>query len=97
MMMSNYSVNTTIAQLDAAVIEGLNEIGKVIEQDAKAAAPVDTGRLRDSITFEVSGKEVTVGSSVEYAPYQEAKKHFLENAVNKNSSYIENIMADKMK
>lgn len=92
-----YSTETTQRQLEAAILEGLQEIGKKIEADAKAAAPVDTGRLRDSIRAEVNGQEVTVGSDVKYAPIQEVRKHFLEQAGDKNSTYIVNIMADKMK
>ena len=92
-----YSVNSTLKQLEAAVLEGLQDIGKQIEIDAKAAAPVDTGRLRNSLQYSVNGQEVTVGSDVKYAPIQEVRKHFLEQAVEKNSTYIANIMADKMK
>lgn len=92
-----YSTETTQKQLEAAILEGLQEIGKKIEADAKAAAPVDTGRLRNSIKASVNGQEVTVGSDVKYAPIQEVRKHFLEQAIDKNSTYIVNIMADKMK
>ena len=96
-MMTDYSVDKTIQQLEAAMQAGLVDIGKKIEADAKALAPVDTGRLRDSIKAEVNGQEVTVGSDVKYAPIQEVRKHFLEQAIDKNSTYIVNIMADKMK
>lgn len=92
-----YSTETTQKQLEAAILEGLQDIGKKIEADAKAAAPIDTGRLRDSIRADVNGQEVTVGSDVKYAPIQEVKKHFLEQAIDKNSTYVVNIMADKMK
>lgn len=92
-----YSTETTQKQLEAAILEGLQDVGKKIEADAKAAAPVDTGRLRDSIRAEVNGQEVTIGSDVKYAPIQEVRKHFLEQAIDKNSTYIVNIMADKMK
>lgn len=46
-----------------------------IERDAKKLAPVDTGRLRASITPSVNsesdGIQGVVGSNVVYAPYQE--------------------------
>ena len=47
----------------------------LIQRDAKIFSPVDTGRLRASITPSVSSygetTEGVVGSNVEYAPYQE--------------------------
>lgn len=47
-----------------------------VQNDAKREAPVDTGRLRASITPEVNVRnenivEGIVGSNVEYAPYME--------------------------
>ena len=47
----------------------------LVERGAKMKAPVDTGRLRSSITSEVRGVGAdtvgVVGSNVVYAPYQE--------------------------
>ncbi len=54
----------------------------LVTKDAKINAPVDTGRLRASITPEVRGEGKTVigvvGSNVIYAPYMETgtKPHF---------------------
>ena len=42
-----------------------------IRTDAVAAAPVDTGRLRSSITAESQGLEGEVSTNVEYAGYME--------------------------
>lgn len=46
-----------------------------IERDAKKAAPVDTGRLRASITRQVGKNErfpsAVVGTNVKYAPFVE--------------------------
>lgn len=48
--------------------EALLQTGLVIERDAKREAPVDTGRLRSSITTEQEGwNRVVVGTNVEYA------------------------------
>ena len=49
----------------------LEKIGLVAERYAKENCPVDTGRLRNSITHQVSGLEVYIGTNVEYAPYVE--------------------------
>lgn len=49
--------------------------GYEIERLAKSNAPVDTGRLKGSITTNKSGKgssyQVSIGTDVEYAPHVE--------------------------
>lgn len=49
----------------------LEIIGLTAEKYAKEIVPVDTGRLRNSITHEVDAKDVYIGSNVEYAPHVE--------------------------
>lgn len=52
-----------------------------VERQAKHLAPVDTGRLRDSITHamatDAEGLYVDIGSNVEYAIYQELGTRFM--------------------
>lgn len=60
-----------IKGLDGAYFRGLKKIGMQAEKYAKQLCPVDTGRLRNSITNFVSGKDVYIGSPVEYAKYVE--------------------------
>ena len=50
---------------------GLKKIGMRAVTYAKRLCPVDTGRLRNSITSYVSGDDVFIGSNVEYAKYVE--------------------------
>ena len=59
--------------MEAALATALEEIGLVAEGYAKRACPVDTGRLRNSITHIVDedGKCAIIGTNVEYAPYVE--------------------------
>ena len=59
--------------LNEAVAKALEEIGLVAEGYAKKACPVDTGRLRNSITHVTrpSEKAVYIGTDVEYGPYVE--------------------------
>lgn len=59
--------------IDQALARALEEVGIVAEGYAKKACPVDTGRLRNSITHQVrpSEKSVYIGTNVEYAPYVE--------------------------
>lgn len=45
--------------------------GEVVRADAAMNCPVDTGRLRGSITSQVEGGSAVIGTNVEYAPYVE--------------------------
>ena len=57
--------------LDRGCLDAFEEIGQIAEGYAKADCPVDTGRLRNSITYEAEDRKVSVGTNVEYAPYVE--------------------------
>lgn len=59
--------------LGTATVNALVKCGLVAEGYAKKLCPVDTGRLRNSITFNVDEDEpaVYIGTNVEYAPYVE--------------------------
>ena len=57
--------------LDDAVAAALERVGSAAEGFAADLAPVDSGRLRNSITHKVDDNSVTVGSSLEYAAYVE--------------------------
>ena len=52
--------------------QALEVVGGMAESYAKKACPVDTGRLRNSITHQQESENVEViGTNVEYAPYVE--------------------------
>lgn len=54
------------------VSETLERLSKDMQRDAKANAPVDTGKLRDSISIEkISDTEYKIYSDLEYALPQE--------------------------
>lgn len=59
--------------LEEQVEQALIAIGMTAETHAKELSPVDTGRLRNSITHEVDmgGHAAIIGSNVEYAAYVE--------------------------
>lgn len=59
------------AALGDAIVAALEEIGLVGESAAKKLCPVDTGRLRNSITHAINsaGRWVIIGTNVEYAEY----------------------------
>lgn len=83
-----------------AVAAALEEIGLAAERFAKRACPVDTGRLRNSITHALNMDEesVYIGTNVEYAPYVELGTHgregvgFLRHAAEDHGSYYRKIM-----
>lgn len=67
----------------------LGAMGEIVEGYAKEDAPVDTGRLRNSITHRTEGSDEYIGTNVEYAVYVElidrykhtnGKAHFLRDA-----------------
>jgi len=72
------------------IADALNKKGLRIVREAKQRAPVDTGRLRASITAELIERgdkpRVLVGSNVDYAPHVEfgtekqAAQPFLRNS-----------------
>ena len=79
-----------------SLLAGLEKIGLEAEGDAKELCPVDTGRLRNSITHKVdkSDHSVYIGTNVEYAVYVElddskhhkvGQAHFLRDAARNHS------------
>ena len=55
-----------------AIDRALEIIGGMAESYAKQLCPVDTGRLRNSITHKQEGpKTVAIGTNVYYAPFVE--------------------------
>lgn len=79
----------------------LEIIGLTAEKYAKEIVPVDTGRLRNSITHEVDGKEVFVGSateyaaSVEYGTVKQKAQPYLRPAATDHASTYKQIIQDE--
>ena len=61
------------AAMDKAIAKALVMIGQQAEGNAKAICPVDTGRLRNSITnaIDTEANAVYIGTNVEYGPHVE--------------------------
>lgn len=59
--------------LEQAFDRALEKIGLTAERYAMVLCPVDTGRLRNSITHTIDSgeKAAYIGTNVEYAPYVE--------------------------
>ena len=97
-----------IRAMNQQALLGLEAIGMTAEGYAKDDCPVDTGRLRNSITHEViaAEKAVYIGTGVEYAPYVEygdkavhktGKSHFLKDAAANHADHYKAIMEAALK
>ena len=88
-----------------AVARALEKMGLVAERYAKEYAPVDTGRLRNSITHATEPEEgaVYIGTNVEYGIYQEfgtvnqAGTPFLRPAVENHIDEYKEIVEQELK
>lgn len=91
-----------LADPQAAVDRGITKCCLAVEATAKQNCPVDTGRLRGSITHDVNNGEGKVGTNVEYANFVEfgtikqRPQPFLYPALEANKSRFTEIMADEI-
>lgn len=133
----DYSVHV-LKKTEEAMKKTAQMLGMAIETNAKQLSPVDTGLLRNSITYAVGGQSpanptytdnsgavighyegtatndsdgevtVTVGTNVNYAPYQElghftvngnwvAPQAFLRPAIQNNMNQIAQIIEQNLK
>jgi len=61
--------------LETQIEQALIAIGLTAETYAKDGCPVDTGRLRNSITHENDSRTVVIGTNVEYGKWVELGHH----------------------
>lgn len=93
-----------LSAINVALAVSLEEIGLRAERHAKAETPVDTGRLRNSIThaIDMDEKAVYIGTNVEYAPYVELGtyghqgKRMLTRAASEHKSEYEGVLRKHM-
>lgn len=89
--------------LDGKKKEILEEAGRFVSGEAKLRAPVDTGKLRDSLTEQMNGQDqVDIGTVVEYSDYvelgtsrQDAQPYLLP-AFEENIEAIKSIMRTRI-
>lgn len=93
-----------LAELDSRIPVALEACGLEAERLAKQLCPVDTGRLRNSITHQQADDYTEeIGTNVEYAPYVEAghslpnggtvpPRPFLAPALNENTDKYKSII-----
>lgn len=58
-------------EVDKKVNEALNSFGNAVRTTALQLAPVNEGRLRQGIFYQVGNLQVTIGCNVDYAAYLE--------------------------
>lgn len=105
----NYKItdNTELVKkaMSEQIEKALEKVGLTAEAYAKLNCPVDTGRLRNSITHAVAmdEKAVYIGTNVEYAPYVEngtsrqKAQPYLRPAAADHLNEYKNIVKDTLK
>ena len=104
-MSYTYKDNTdeVLAALGRAKKRWLEAIGLTAEGHAKKETPVDTGRLRNSISHATDDEAAYIGTNVEYAPYVELGSptikahHMLQKAATEHTDEYKQLMEDSMK
>lgn len=104
-MSYSYKDNTeqVLSAMEKAIKRGLEAIGLTAEGHAKKETPVDTGRLRNSISHAVEDRAAYIGTNVEYAPYVEmgaqGRKgvHMLQRAASEHTDEYKWLMEDSLK
>ena len=97
------NTNEVLAALERAKRRGLEAIGLTAEGYAKRETPVDTGRLRNSISHATDDEAAYIGTNVEYAPYVELGargrqgKHMLQRSATEHADEYKQIMEDALK
>lgn len=85
----------------SALEDAMEEIGLRVMAAARRLCPVDTGRLRASISQAVERAtehtiKAIVGSNVVYAPVQEVKQPYLRPAFEQNRKQIRRIIKEAL-
>lgn len=96
-----------IAAVNDKVRLALSLMGEVVEGYAKEDCPVDTGRLRNSLTHQAGDEQTEyVGTDVEYGPYQEfgdsyhhtvGKAHFLRDGATTHIDELRDVAQNTLK
>lgn len=104
-MKSKSYKNKVISEIEQDILDKLQISGQIIADSAIKNAPIKTGALRDSITFEVNKEEksVRIGTNLFYAPFIEfgtkyiKPRFFLTKAARNNISKLKKLWARKVK
>lgn len=100
------NIEEVTAEMESKVAAWLEAIGLDAASTAADRAPVDTGRLKNSISYAVvdSEKAVYIGTNVEYAPYQEfgtsrgvPGKHFIQFGATAHQAEYKSLLEEYLK
>lgn len=99
---SEDNVEDVINAKDEALTRAMEAIGIQAEGHTKTYCPVDTGRLRGSISHQSGSgfdRSVYIGTNVEYAPYMEfgtskghKAHHYLQRGIENHLDEYKNIL-----
>lgn len=92
------------SELERRVAAGLEAIGLEAEKNIKGLTPVQTGRLRNSISHTRSQNTEYIGTNVEYAPAVELKEryhrvgqaHYMRDGIQRYMDDYKRIMQDAL-
>lgn len=96
------NVDAVKGGIRGAIQRALERIGMQAEGYAKDLCPVDTGHLRNSITYTTDDKAAYIGTNVEYGKYVElgtvkmAAQPFLKPAAAEHTETYQNIVKDEL-
>lgn len=96
------NTDEVLSALEGAKKRGLEAIGLTAEGHAKKITPVDTGRLRNSVSHATDDEAAYIGTNVEYAPYVELGtrgrqgKHMLQRAASEHADEYKQLMKGSM-
>jgi phage gpG-like protein len=98
------NTEAVIEEMKSKMTSWLEAIGLDAASTAAGVAPVDTGRLKDSIGSAVVDNVVYIGTNVEYAPYQEfgtskgvPGRHFLQFGATAHLAEYQALLEEVMK
>ena len=91
-----------LEEMAVKIAAALEAIGGQAELYAKEECPVDTGRLRNSISHATDDDTAYIGTNVEYAPeveyrdmnHKTGKAHFLRDAASTHGDEYKQITQD---
>lgn len=92
-----------IKNAEQAAAMALEATALLIEGQAKALCPVDTGNLRNSITYEIEGNKARIGTNISYSKFVElgtskmAAQPFLSPAVEMNKDKFRVLLKNAQK
>ena len=97
------NTDLVLAAADHQIKVALESIGAHAQEDVAQRAPVDTGRLKNSIKHKTGDRYVDIYTNVEYAGYQEfgtskiPPKHYMKNGIESNLSKYKEILEKELK